>query len=214
MRLSSCPRASADGRTDSARKRAGRRAWATPGTPRRLPPGARSAMIARDRRRPQVSQAAHALLTPCWAHGVCPPSRAAARPGGRCLTGPPVLPSARRRGWEDRQRAQARWQEGMGSSRRAATPAAGCAVCDDCAGSAPCAGLPSRACPPDAVLDARRLSSQPRCRAAGRTVLMPAVASSRDRPIRPDGRRGSGVWRHDRNAARSSRHWCPCCGRS
>jgi hypothetical protein len=63
-----------------------------------------------------------------------------------------VLPSARRRGWEDRQRASARWQEGMGGSRRAAPPAAGCAITDRIAGSAACAGLPSYACPPAAVL--------------------------------------------------------------
>jgi hypothetical protein len=86
-----------------------------------------------------------------------------------------VLPSAPRRGWEDRQRASARWQEGMGSSRRAAPPAAGCAITDRIAGSSACAGLPSHPCPPAAMLGAWRLSSQPRCRAARRTVLLLGV---------------------------------------
>ena len=86
-----------------------------------------------------------------------------------------VLPSAPRRGWEDRQRASARWQEGMGGSRRAAPPAAGCTITDRIVGSSACAGLPSHPCPPAAMLGAWRLSSQPRCRAARRTVLLLAV---------------------------------------
>jgi hypothetical protein len=123
-----------------------------------LPPGATPPAVSRDRRRPQVSSATHALL--CSAHGVCPPSRAAARPGGRCrypTSRHPahlaiVLPSARRRGWEDRQRATARWQEGMRGSRRNATPAAGCEVPRRVAGSSASAGLFSHPCPTAAVL--------------------------------------------------------------
>jgi hypothetical protein len=117
-----------------------------------------------------------------------------ARPGGRCLclrrdnSDPPrrpyrlttVLPSARKRGWEDRQRARARCQEGLGSSRRASTPAAGRVV----AGSSPSAGLSSYPCPPAAVLGARRLSSQPRfARLGGRCLCLRRDNS--DPPRRP-----------------------------
>jgi hypothetical protein len=171
-------------------------------------PGASPVTIARDRRRPRVSRAAHALLPPCCTHGVCPPSLAGARPGGRsrggavcpwaiCSTLEPengtVLPSARRRGWEDSQRASACWQEGMGGLGRDATPAAGWARAGRARrGLLACAGLSSRACPPAAVLDARHLSSQPRWRSAGRTVawgrwlslghLLHAGAGERHRP--------------------------------
>jgi hypothetical protein len=117
-----------------------------------------------------------------------------------------VLPSARRRGWEDRQRAPARWQEGVGGSRRTAPPAAGCAITDRIARSSAYAGLPSHPCPPAAMLDACRLSSQPRCHAARRTVLLlgaplflralrgvarhevAAALSADDRPSRPSSR--------------------------
>ena len=154
----------------------------------------------RVRRRAQVSRATHALLPPCWTLGVCPPSLAAARPGGRCFARapalsshdrPPVRADARMGGQPARVSVLAGGHGWLGA-RRDACGRVRALRWSRFAGSSSCAGFPSYACPPAAVLDARRLSSQPRfARPGGRCFARAPALSSHDRPpVRADARLG------------------------
>jgi hypothetical protein len=84
------PSARMRGWEDSQRapSRAGRRAWVAPGAPRRLRPGARSPAACRAGLASSAGLSSRACPPAAvLAHGVCPPSLAAARPGGRCCPG-------------------------------------------------------------------------------------------------------------------------------
>jgi hypothetical protein len=184
-RPSSRPRAGADGRTASARQRAGRRACAAEGATPRLPPGARSPTVSRGRLRAQVSSATHALLPPCWrTASVLPAALTRGQEDGADIQPRAVLPH--------RDRPPVRAQAWMGGQ-----PARGSALagghgrlkarrhaCRRVRGRPPCRGAvcvrrslqpPMPSC---RRAGARRLSSQPRGRAARRTVPISNLAPS------------------------------------
>jgi hypothetical protein len=148
------------------------------GATRRLPPGATHARpVAR------ASACAGLVSYPCppaavlRTASVLPAAQSRGQEDGasgdrhrlvpRVSSAPPaiVLPSARLRGWEDRQRASARWQEGMCDFGRNATPAAGCDA--------------RQACRARVGVRGSRQLPVPSCRRAAHGVCPPSRASAR-----------------------------------